>query len=151
MSPLKDKRTLVMQGVSDHHARMFASLVKGPGHLAGSSYQTWEPPTDVYETADAMVIRMEIGGVQCEDIEIVVGDNQLLTVRGIRRDPRANERRAYHQMEIHYGVFQRNVYIPKPIDTEGACARYVAGFLEIVLPIARRAQQPVRLVLTVNI
>ena len=84
-------------------------------------------------------------------IYIVVGDDQLLSVRGLRRDPRANERRAYHQMEIHYGVFQRNVYVPKPIDDKGACARYAAGFLEVVLPIAKRAQQPVRLVLTVNI
>ena len=104
----------------------------------------------MYETADAVVVRMEIGGVPREDIEIVVGDDQLLTVRGIRRDPRANERRAYHQMEIHYGVFQRNVYIPKPIDAEGARARYAAGFLEVVLPVAKRAQQTVRLVLTVS-
>jgi len=151
MSPVRERSTQFMQGASDHPAHVFANLVKGRTHLAGASYQTWEPPTDVYETAEAVVVRMEIGGVQCEDIEIVVGDDQLLTVRGIRRDPRANERRAYHQMEIHYGVFQRNVYIPKPIDDKGACARYAAGFLEVVLPIARRAQQPMRLVLTVNI
>ena len=140
-----------MQGKYDEHAHFFAQFAKARAPLAGTLPHTWRPPTDVYETGSAVVVRMEIGGVQCQDIEVAVGDDQVLSVRGIRRDPRARERRGYHQMEIHYGVFQRSVYIPKPVNTEGAEAHYDAGFLEIVLPIAERAVRPARFVVTVTI
>lgn len=140
-----------MQGKYDEREHFFAQFGKARMQFAGSLPHAWRPPTDVYETEGAVVVRMEIGGVQCQDIEVAVGDDQVLSVRGIRRDPRARERRGYHQMEIHYGVFQRSLYIPKPVHTERTQAHYDAGFLEIVLPIAERAVRPTRFVVTVTL
>ena len=63
----------------------------------------WMPPTDVYETEDHLVVKVELAGMREEDFEVSVED-QVLLIRGHRPD--LNERRAYHQMEIRFGKFE---------------------------------------------
>ena len=92
---------------------------------------TWSPPTDVYETEENCVIKLEIAGMRDEDIEIAF-ENQVLMISGNRSD--LNERRAYHQMEIRYGKFEIAVEIPVNVNMEKATAGYQDGFLVIVLP-----------------
>jgi HSP20 family protein len=91
----------------------------------------WGPPTDIYETEENFVVRVEIAGMKDEDFEIAV-ENDMLLISGNRPD--YNERRAYHQMEIRFGKFQVAVGIPVPVDLEGAAAEYKDGFLMIQLP-----------------
>jgi HSP20 family protein len=92
---------------------------------------TWSPPTDVYETEEHCVIRVEVAGMRDEDFEVAFEDN-LLMIRGHRPD--LNEKRAYHQMEIRFGRFEIAVEIPVVIDIEKAIAEYKDGFLLILLP-----------------
>jgi HSP20 family protein len=92
---------------------------------------TWRPPTDVYETDESFVIKMEIAGVKEEDIEVVIQDG-LLLVNGIRSD--SNERRSYHQMEIQFGKFSVGIELPVRVNAEDATAEYRDGFLTIQLP-----------------
>ena len=91
----------------------------------------WNPPTDVYETEDNYVIKVEIAGMRDEDFEVAF-ENNILMISGYRSD--LNERRAYHQMEIRFGRFELAVEIPAPVDIEKATAEYKDGFLTIVLP-----------------
>ncbi len=99
--------------------------------------RSWRPPTDVYETEDAMVVRVEIAGMKEEDFTISLED-RLLLVRGIRPD--TPERRAYHQMEIPFGDFSTEVELPYPVAAGEIEAIYRDGFLRIVLPKARPHQ-----------
>ena len=92
---------------------------------------TWSPPTDVYETEEQCVIRVEVAGMRDEDFEVALEDN-LLMIRGHRPD--LSEKRAYHQMEIRFGRFEIAVEIPVVIDIEKAIAEYKDGFLVILLP-----------------
>jgi len=39
-------------------------------------------------------------------------------------------------MEIDYGPFQRRVQLPEAVDVDAASARYEAGLLTVVLPLA---------------
>lgn len=91
----------------------------------------WSPPTDVYETEEAFVIRIEVAGMREDDFEVNLGDG-VLTVSGSRPD--TNERRAFHQMEIWFGRFDISVDIPVPVDVDRASAEYKDGFLLITLP-----------------
>ncbi|HAX69692.1 MAG TPA: hypothetical protein DCY14_08810, partial [Anaerolineae bacterium] len=43
----------------------------------------WRPPTDVYETGDALIVRMEIAGMRDEDFEVSV-ENYTLYILGSR-------------------------------------------------------------------
>jgi HSP20 family protein len=92
---------------------------------------TWSPPTDIYETEDSCVLKVEIAGMRDEDFEVAF-ENNILMISGNRHD--LNERRAYHQMEIRFGKFEIAVEIPVMINIEKATAGYQDGFLVIILP-----------------
>ena len=94
----------------------------------------WRPATDVYDTEDVVVVRVEIGGMREEDFSISLVDNYL-SIRGFRSD--TSERRAYHQLEIPFGEFSTDVEIPFPVDVDHIEAVYQNGFLNVVLPKAR--------------
>lgn len=91
----------------------------------------WSPPTDVYETEDSFIVRIEIAGMREEDFEVAL-DAGVLIVSGVRPD--INERRAYHQMEIWFGRFEVAIEIPVPVDADASVAEYRDGFLVINLP-----------------
>lgn len=92
---------------------------------------TWSPPTDVYETEDSCVIKVEVAGMRDEDFEVAF-ENNILLIHGSRPD--RSERRAYHQMEIRFGRFEIAIEIPVVVDIEKARAEYKDGFLVIDLP-----------------
>lgn len=97
----------------------------------------WEPPTDLYETGDSFVVRMEIAGMREEDFDVSI-QNGTLIITGIRPDFPA--RRAYHQMEIRTGKFANMVELPGSVDVDRASAEYQNGFLIITLPKATPKQ-----------
>lgn len=91
----------------------------------------WRPPTDVYETEENVVVKMEVAGIRDEDLEVTVQEN-LLLIGGSRSD--STERKAYHQMEIPFGKFSVVIDLPVRVNTENATAEYKDGFLTIQLP-----------------
>lgn len=95
---------------------------------------TWRPPTDVYETDDSIIIRVEVAGMHEADFTISLVERSL-TIRGIRQD--SSEKRAYHQMEIPFGEFSTELELPYAIVADKVEATYRDGFLRISLPIAQ--------------
>ncbi len=92
---------------------------------------SWRPPTDVFETEEAVVVRVEIAGMREADFAISL-DERTLQIRGVRPDN--PERRAYYQMEILFGDFSTEVDLPFPVKAEQVEAVYRDGFLRIMLP-----------------
>lgn len=91
----------------------------------------WSPPTDLYETEDKFVVRVEIAGLHDQDFSVTL-DNNFLVIYGNRPD--ILERRAYHQMEIRFGEFNTVVALPSPVDSDQTEAEYSDGFLVVTLP-----------------
>jgi HSP20 family molecular chaperone IbpA len=100
----------------------------------------WNPPTDVYETEDSIIVRVEVAGMRDEDFSIEL-EGRSLVVQGVRQD--TPERRAFHQMEIPFGDFQVAVVLPYPIESSQVEALYANGFLRVILPKARPRQIPI--------
>ena len=98
----------------------------------------WRPATDVYETEDFVVIRMDVAGMQRQDFEIVVDGTHVL-VRGERKDPTPPGRKHFHKMDINVGPFERRLRIPVPFDPRRVTASYENGFLEVRLSKTRKA------------
>ena len=84
----------------------------------------WRPPTDVYDTESSVVVRMAVPGLHADDIVIILRSSTLI-VRAVRRDPHPDRKRTYHQLEIHYGLFERVIALPKQIRHSEASAKYV--------------------------
>jgi HSP20 family protein len=91
----------------------------------------WKPPTDVYETADALVVHMDIAGMHAEDFLVEIVDG-ILKISG-ERLPRPEGKRHYHAMEVQIGPFERRLRLPTPVDPGSMHASYEAGFLEVRL------------------
>lgn len=101
----------------------------------------FRPPTDVYETDDALIVQVEIAGMREEDFRVALTDGTLL-VAGVRRD--TAPKRGYHRMEIAWGPFQTEIAVPLPIREDAIEAQYEDGFLTITLPKAGRRRIPVQ-------
>lgn len=93
--------------------------------------RTWRPPTDVYETDEAVIVKIEIAGMKPESFEISFVD-RVLTVQGVRHDIEA--KMTYHCLEIPYGEFQTRVLIPGSYLHDKIDAKYENGYLYITLP-----------------
>lgn len=109
-----------------------------PRFIISSSYRRWtsrthiwQPPTDVYETEVAIVVQMEIAGMQNAEFTISL-DKRLLTISGIR--PGIAEHGAYYQMEISSGEFLSIIELPVAVVNDKVEAVYQDGFLRVILP-----------------
>jgi HSP20 family protein len=126
--------------------RMYEELPMGRKIMLSSLNGVWRPPTDVFESDDAYVIRVEISGLrqtaagEIENAELLV-EGDLVVLRGERSDDCPHAKCNYYQMEIQYGRFEVAVPIPVPFDRGAVTTKYRHGFLEVVVPKARRAKR----------
>ena len=97
----------------------------------------WQPPTDLYETADEFVVRVEVAGMRHAEF-LVSLDKHTLMVRGVRQ--LENAHRAFYRMEISSGEFLSVVDLPGPVEQERIEAEYDDGFLTITMPKSRPSQ-----------
>lgn len=104
----------------------------GSSWSLSTSSHIWRPPTDAYENEERFVIRIEIAGMRESDFQINISEN-VLSVSGVRTDL-TEERKAYHQMEIHYGEFLTEFEFTAPIDMEKVTAEYHNGLLFVYVP-----------------
>jgi HSP20 family protein len=106
----------------------------------------WTPFMDMYETSDALIVLLDLAGVEAEKTE-VHAEPHMLVIRGMRRERRSptrrDEQRSYLALEIPYGRFERSVRLPPGLDTAAAQASYRDGLLEISLPKRRARQVPI--------
>lgn len=114
--------------------------VPGQRWISARQQRVWRPPTDVYETGEFFVVKVEVAGMQGDDFSISL-DGRQLTIGGVRHDPAA--KLAYQQMEISYGSFETEVVLPRAIDAETIEATYQNGFLTVRLPKAKPRQVPI--------
>jgi HSP20 family protein len=75
---------------------------------------TWEPPVDVFEDEDGIVILVALPGVPADRVEIAY-EPGVLVVRAERLLPFCGTRSAVRHLEIPYGYFERRI----PLDQAG--------------------------------
>jgi HSP20 family protein len=100
----------------------------------------WCPPTDVLETPDKYILRIELPGVGKENISIELAGNRL-RLYGERLAESEPALAAYHSIERVHGLFERTFTLPGEVDPDGAEASYSDGILEIVLPKAEHRKE----------
>jgi HSP20 family protein len=113
--------------------RMLDNFFEGTRPLFCPADRVWSPPTDIFETADAIHIKMEVAGVRDEDIDVKISDN-FLVVRGRRQDEQNLKRENYHLMEIQYGTFERAFRLPERMQVGEVSATLKNGFLLVTIP-----------------
>lgn len=126
----RDRR---QEQIQSEMEELFRTLVNRQRTMHHQAAGGWRPHLEVYESEDALVVRAELAGVEEQSLDVTVED-QVLQLRGARRRAPGEERRVFHQMEISYGPFAAEVFIPCPIEAERVEANYEGGILEVTLP-----------------
>lgn len=93
----------------------------------------WQPPVDIYEDAQQVVIKAELPGMDQQDIDVRI-DNGTLILRGERKHDQDVRKENFHRIERFYGTFQRSFFLPQNVDQAKVSASCDRGVLTIILP-----------------
>ncbi|MFC1536659.1 Hsp20/alpha crystallin family protein [Pseudomonadota bacterium] len=92
----------------------------------------WLPPVDVRETEDALLVEVELPGIDKKEVKLDVKDG-VLTISGERRYEKNIKEENVHRIERSYGSFSRSFSLPRNIDTEKIDANIKDGVLKVRL------------------
>lgn len=91
---------------------------------------SWYPATDIFETKDDYVFKLEVPGLSKDDVNIELNDNTL-TIKGEKKEEKEIKKENYHRIESSSGKFSRSFTLPRNIDTKKVNAHMENGILEL--------------------
>ena len=103
---------------------------------------TTMPSMDISETDKLIEITAELPGLEKKDVELNVADN-VLTIRGEKKNEREEKNNDYHLVERSYGSFSRSVELPSGVKLEDISAEMGNGVLKVTVqkPAPKQAKQ----------
>lgn len=93
----------------------------------------WAPLADIFETKDAILVKMELPGIDEKFIKVEI-ENGVLTITGEREIENETEDLGYRRIERSYGKFFRAFNLPTNVDPEKILAKFDKGLLEVHIP-----------------
>ena len=93
----------------------------------------WAPVVEFTESENELILTAEVPGMTREDIEVELVED-VLAIRGEKKEEREEKKPQYHLWERSYGKFQRSFTLPRPVDPAKITAEVKNGVLTIRLP-----------------
>ena len=119
--------------------RLFETFAGRPAMTTMTSGRTWMPPVDMTETADDLVLAVEIPGIREKEVSVsITGD--LLSIKGERRSEQDGKDNTALHVERVYGQFERLIQLPFAVQADKVKATYRDGVLEVRLPKAEEVK-----------
>ena len=97
----------------------------------------FNPPIDIYETPDGLVLYADLPGVSAEGLDLQVQDNRLALFG--RVDNSVEHAGVVHE-EYQIGDFLRSFILSDEVDHENISARLNNGVLRVELPRTQRTE-----------
>jgi HSP20 family protein len=119
--------------------KMFDNFFRGDIMEEESALMSWTPAVDIAEHDNEYLVRVELPGVNKDDVKITIESN-ILTVRGEKKQEKETKKENFHRVERSYGSFQRSFTLPTTVTNEKIDASYKDGVLSITLPKAEEAK-----------
>jgi HSP20 family protein len=101
--------------------------------FAGRVARNLAPTMDIAETEKDIEITVELPGLQEQDVQLNLADN-VLTIRGEKKNEREEKNKDYHLVERSYGSFSRSVELPSGVKVEDISAEIANGVLKVTVP-----------------
>lgn len=108
-------------------------------HQTQMAQGQWLPSVDVSETDSELVVRAELPGMTHDDIEVNLQDN-VLTLKGEKKQDKREEKESYHCLERSYGSFSRSFSLPTGVRADQITATFKDGVLVVSLPKAEEVK-----------
>jgi len=126
-------------GIQREMNKMFNNFFRGDIQDEDSAFMAWTPAVDIAEHDDEYLVKVELPGVNKDDVKITIESN-VLTIRGEKKQERETKKENYHRVERNYGSFQRSFTLPSTVKSDKIDASYKDGILSISLPKAEEAK-----------
>jgi HSP20 family protein len=92
-----------------------------------------KPPTDIMETNDTIIIKIDLPTVKKENIELVIA-GESIDIKAKFEEESEDEEINYIQKERSYGETKRTIKLPSEIKVKEASAKFQNSVLTIKLP-----------------
>jgi HSP20 family protein len=100
------------------------------------------PAAELSETADAIYLKLELPGIDAQDLNIEVTQDTI-SISAERKQEAKTESHGVTRSEFRYGQFQRVMTLPTKIQHKNVTADYKNGILSLTLPKAEAEQNKV--------
>lgn len=107
------------------------------GH-EGMDEQEGQLTVDVFQDDENIIVQSTIAGVSPDDLDVSI-TNDMVTIRGERRQQYDVDHEDYFYQECYWGTFSRSIILPVEIDADRAEAKIKNGVLTIRIPKANTA------------
>jgi HSP20 family protein len=130
-------REFSMQELMNRMNRLFRESYAPEGPEEALTTTSFAPPVDIYEDEHNITLKMEVPGIDEENIDVRI-ENNTLTIGGERKFDKEEKEENFRRVERQYGSFTRSFTLPSSVETENIQANYDKGVLEIRL--AKKAE-----------
>ena len=98
------------------------------------------PSVDLYEEKDDIVVKVELPGMEKDNIEVNLTDDRL-TIKGEKKKEEEIKKENYYRSERSYGSFIRTLELPRDVQADKIKAVFKNGVLEVRLPKTEEAKK----------
>ena len=119
----------LQQGIN----RLFEDVFSQSGGYDSETMGAWRPPVDIIDTEAAIIIFVEIPGVDKDVVDIEVKEN-VLSISGERTVDSSSGSGSYMRSERVFGRFARSFALPAMLPTDKITASFKDGVLKITIP-----------------
>ena len=144
--PLRSFR-LEMETLQRDMAQLFNDFWRDDGRMFNLP-EAWGskhlmPQVDEAEDEKGFHVKMELPGMDQEDVDITLADG-MLTVRGEKKQEDEEKGKDFYRKERSFGSFRRVLPLPGEVDESKIKASFKKGVLMIDLPKSEEAKKKVK-------
>jgi HSP20 family protein len=126
-----------MQDRMNRMNRLFRESYGSEGPEEALTTTSFAPPVDIYEDEHTITLKLEVPGIDEQDIDVRIEGNTL-SVHGERKIAKEEKEENFRRVERQYGSFTRSFTLPSSVDPGQVNAHYDKGVLKITL--AKKAE-----------
>jgi HSP20 family protein len=126
-----------MQDRMNRMNRLFRESYGSEGPEEALTTTSFAPPVDIYEDEQTITLKLEVPGIDEQDIDVRIEGNTL-SVHGERKIAKEEKEENFRRVERQYGSFTRSFTLPSSVDPGQVNAHYDKGVLKITL--AKKAE-----------
>ncbi|WP_138429865.1 Hsp20/alpha crystallin family protein [Fodinibius saliphilus] len=113
--------------------RFFDDLAPFSWNRGNGGKEIWAPNTDMSETDDEYIVKVDLPGISKKDIEVNYKDHRL-TIAGERKLAEEEENKNMIRRERYFGTFLRTYTLPDAISEDKIKAKFKDGVLTVLVP-----------------
>ena len=122
-----------LQALRHRMDQLFDDFAGGSGWPFTDGREDVMPRVDVSETDKEITVAAELPGVDEKDLDLSLVDD-VLTIKGEKKQEREEKRESYQLTERSYGRFHRSMRLPFEPDAKKIKATFKSGVLTVTVP-----------------